>query len=146
MKTLPLAAEDEILFEKTPQIISGNYSQLLGRAKCMKKINPKVKILAMICDPTKRFISHAKHVLGFNPNSTARDLKTVKLVQDDVKWMLKKGGNKLHLSKPSATDFANAPFKTEGHMRFLRYGNYYQQLSPFIEGIFLSDFKSKFIS
>ena len=100
-KTLLSAAENEILFEKTPQIISGNYSQLLGRAKCMKKINPKVKILAMICDPTKRFISHAKHVLGYSPNSTARDLKTVKLVQNDVKWMLEKGGKSQHLSKPT---------------------------------------------
>ena len=55
----------------------------------------------MICDPTKRFISHAKHVLGYNPNSTARDLKTVRVVQNDVKWMLEKGGNSQHLSKPT---------------------------------------------
>ena len=144
MKTFRLAAEDEILFEKTPEIVGGNYSQLLGRAKCMKKINPDAKILAIICDPTKRFISHAKHVTDFMSNVTARDLRTVEIVQDDVKWMLQKGGNKLHLSKPSATDFANSPYKNDhnDHMSFLRYGNYYQQLLPFIEGSFLPCFNS----
>ena len=102
---IPLAAEDEILIEKTPEIVNGNYSQLLGRSKCMKKTNPKVKILVMICDPTKRYISHTKHVLGGYYNDFLRDLETVKMTQADVNYMLYKGtymgGNNEHLSKPT---------------------------------------------
>jgi len=130
---VPNASNDEVLIEKTPQIISGNYSQLLGRAKCIKKINPNVKILAMICDPVKRFISHAKHVIGYNANATARDVKTVTMVKNDVKWMLQRNGDMTHLTSPTAVKFAESPFKTERHMRFLRYGNYHQQLLPFLE-------------
>ena len=98
---VPNASRDEVLIEKTPQIISGNYSQLLGRAKCMKKINPNVKILVMICDPVKRFISHSKHEAGYNKNPTARDLKTVNMVKADVKWMLKRNDNMTHLTQPT---------------------------------------------
>ena len=65
MKAVPKATVDQVLIEKTPEIVSGNWSQLIKRAKCMKKTNPEVKLLVMLCDPVKRFVSHAKHWTGY---------------------------------------------------------------------------------
>ena len=110
------------MIEKTPEIVSGNYSMLHNRALCMKKTNPKVKLLAMLCDPVKRFISHAKHTRSWNQTATERDLATVKYVQSGVKqlmlnqhksYLLKEAiePNSTHLLRPSAADFAYGPFK-----------------------------------
>ena len=95
---------------------------LHNRALCMKKTNPKVKLLAMLCDPVKRFISHAKHTRSWNQTATERDLATVKYVRSGVKqlilnqhksYLVKKEiePNSTHLLRPNATDFAYGPFK-----------------------------------
>ena len=116
-----MASETEILIEKTPEIVSGNYTMLRNRALCMKKVNPNVKLLAMLCDPVKRFISHAKHTRG-GSNATVRDQATVKYVREQVKWLMldqhksyllkeKIKPNSTHLLRPNATEFAYGPFK-----------------------------------
>ena len=45
---IPNADENEILIEKTPEIMNGNYKQLKQRAIIMKSIMPHVKFLGTI--------------------------------------------------------------------------------------------------
>lgn len=45
---IPKADQSEILIEKTPEIMNGNYKQLKQRAIIMKSIMPHVKFLGMI--------------------------------------------------------------------------------------------------
>ena len=45
---IPKADQNEILIEKTPEIMNGNYKQLKQRAVIMKSIMPHVKFLGMI--------------------------------------------------------------------------------------------------
>ena len=58
---VPEADINEILIEKTPEIINGGYEMLKQRAQTMKKTMKGVKLLVMLCDPVKRFISLEKH-------------------------------------------------------------------------------------
>ena len=60
---LPKASVDEILIEKTASYIRGNYSVLHQRAINIKRLVPDAKIVVVICDPIKRFISHFRHLL-----------------------------------------------------------------------------------
>ena len=48
---IPKADQNEILIEKTPEIMNGNYKQLKQRAIIMKSIMPNVKFLGMILMP-----------------------------------------------------------------------------------------------
>ena len=58
---VPEADINEILIEKTPEIINGGYEVLKDRAHTMKETMKGVKLLVMLCDPVKRFISLEKH-------------------------------------------------------------------------------------
>ena len=58
---VPEADINEILIEKTPEIINGGYEMLKQRAQTMKETMKGVKLLVMLCDPVKRFISLEKH-------------------------------------------------------------------------------------
>ena len=73
---IPLAGEDEILIEKTPHIISRGYDLLKYRAELMKETIKGVKVLVMLCDPVKRFISMEKHHTPSNWEPTPRDKLT----------------------------------------------------------------------
>ena len=73
---VPMASPDEILIEKTPHIINRGYDKLKARAKLMKKTMKGVKILVMLCDPVKRFISLEKHHTPVNWSATTRDKLT----------------------------------------------------------------------
>ena len=58
MRRVPLAADDEILIEKSPQYSGGGSTEVrLNRAKAMKALNPNVKIIGIACDPVKRAYS-----------------------------------------------------------------------------------------
>ena len=70
---VPMASPDEILIEKTPHIISRGYQKLKLRAQLMKKTMGDIKILVMLCDPIKRFISLEKHHTSAKLSPTARD-------------------------------------------------------------------------
>ena len=70
---VPMASEDEILIEKTPHVISRGYEKLKIRAELMKKKMKDVKILVMLCDPIKRFISLEKHHTSTKLSPTERD-------------------------------------------------------------------------
>ena len=70
---VPMASPDEILIEKTPHIISRGYQKLKLRAELMKKTMGDIKILVMLCDPIKRFISLEKHHTSAKLSPTARD-------------------------------------------------------------------------
>jgi len=54
---LPAAAPDEILISKSPQYAGGEEKLRQKRAKAMKIINPKIKLLAIACDPSRRAFS-----------------------------------------------------------------------------------------
>ena len=56
-----MASEDEILIEKTSHIINRGYDLLKYRAELMKETMKGVKVLVMLCDPVKPFISMEKH-------------------------------------------------------------------------------------
>ena len=73
---VPMASPDEILIEKTPHIISRGYEKLKYRAELMKKTMKDVKILVMLCDPIKRFISLEKHHTSPKLSATERDEQT----------------------------------------------------------------------
>ena len=73
---VPMASPDEILIEKTPHIINRGYGKLKARAELMKKTMKDVKILVMLCDPVKRFISLEKHHTPVNWSATTRDKLT----------------------------------------------------------------------
>ena len=51
---IPKADQNEILIEKTPEIMNGNYRQLKQRAIIMKSIMPNVKFLGTILIPDTR--------------------------------------------------------------------------------------------
>ena len=70
---VPMASPDEILIEKTPHIINRGYQKLKLRAELMKKTMGDIKILVMLCDPIKRFISLEKHFTSEKLPPTARD-------------------------------------------------------------------------
>ena len=58
MRRVPLAADDEILIEKSPQYSGGGSTEVrIKRAKAMKALNPEVKIIGIACDPVKRAYS-----------------------------------------------------------------------------------------
>ena len=73
---LPMASLDEILIVKTPHIVNRGYEKLKYRAEVMKKTIPDVKILVMLCDPIKRFISWEKHFTSPELTPTERDTLT----------------------------------------------------------------------
>ena len=73
---IPMASPDEILIEKTPHIINRGYKKLKARAELMKKTIKDVKVLVMLCDPIKRFISLEKHHTPANWKSSTRDTLT----------------------------------------------------------------------
>jgi len=73
---VPMASPDEILIEKTPHIISRGYQKLKIRAETMKKTMGDIKILVMLCDPIKRFISLEKHHTKAKYSPTERDQQT----------------------------------------------------------------------
>ena len=76
---VPRARSDQVLIEKTPHIINGNYADLKKRAQCMRHMMPDVKIMFHVCDPVKRFISHAKHLSYVNMTPTERDKSTIQV-------------------------------------------------------------------
>ena len=51
---IPKADQNEILIEKTPEIMNGNYRQLKQRAIIMKSVMPHVKFLGTILIPDTR--------------------------------------------------------------------------------------------
>ena len=58
---VPDVADDEILIEKTPDIVHGDINSITGKAINMKEIVPNVKLLVFICDPVKRLFSNIVH-------------------------------------------------------------------------------------
>ena len=74
---VPRARVDQVLIEKTPHIINGNYEDLKKRAQCMRHMMPDVRIMFHVCDPVKRFISHAKHVTNVELTAMERDKLTI---------------------------------------------------------------------
>ena len=67
--TIPLAAQDEFLIEKTPMYARQAHchtkekeSCILTRARQMKLINPDVKLFMFITDPIERIVSHVKMI------------------------------------------------------------------------------------
>jgi|ERR1712130_507877 len=56
-KKVPLAADDELLIEKSPQYAGGSEDIRRLRARAMKIINPNLKLLAVVCDPIRRAFS-----------------------------------------------------------------------------------------
>ena len=59
-KKVPLAADDELLIEKSPQYAGGSEDIRRLRAKAMKIINPNLKLLAVVCDPIRRAFSQLR--------------------------------------------------------------------------------------
>lgn len=103
---VPKAAPDQTLVEKTPQIVDGNYETVKKRAECIKHIMPNVKILFHLCDPTKRFVSHANHRFSAKLPSLDRDELLVKRVQNAVFELSNQ--NEASLNAPSASDFSKS--------------------------------------
>ena len=73
---IPMASQDEILIEKTPHIMNRGYDLLKYRAELIKKTIKGVKLLVMLCDPVKRFISMEKHHTPKDWEPTPRDQLT----------------------------------------------------------------------
>ena len=73
---VPMASPDEILIEKTPHIIKRGYNLLKYRAELIKETISGVKLIVMLCDPVKRFISMEKHHTPKNWPPTPRDKLT----------------------------------------------------------------------
>ena len=84
---VPEADINEILIEKTPEIINGGYEVLKDRAHTMKETMKGVKLLVMLCDPVKRFISLEKHHTSPSYSPQKRDeitglkLKSINLAE-----------------------------------------------------------------
>ena len=82
---IPMASPDEILIEKTPHIMNRGYDLLKYRAELMKKTIKGVKLLVMLCDPVKRFISMEKHHTPKDWEPTPRDQLTgIELITSQV--------------------------------------------------------------
>ena len=73
---VPMASSDEVLIEKTPHIINRGYKKLKYRAQMINKTIKGVKVLVMLCDPVKRFISLEKHHTPPTWSATKRDEQT----------------------------------------------------------------------
>jgi hypothetical protein len=133
---LPYAAKSEILIEKTPNYVKGNTTTLTRTAKNMKTTIPKLKLLVVLCDPVKRYISHQKHMLvGYSKTALSpheADLKLIENVERDVKRL------KINDYRPSAADFSLSK-SISRHDDFLAYGNYFTQLYPFLKEFDLSN-------
>jgi len=59
-RQVPMASSSDILIEKSPQYAGGSVSLRLKRAKAMKAINPNMKLIAFVCDPSRRAYSQLK--------------------------------------------------------------------------------------
>ena len=68
-----MASPDEILIVKTPHIMYRDDKRLKFRAELMKKPMKDVKILVMLCDTIKRFISLEKHPSSATLSPSVRD-------------------------------------------------------------------------
>ena len=94
---IPMASQDEILIEKTPHIMNRSYNLLKYRAKLIKKTIKGVKLLVMLCDPVKRFISLEKHYTPKDWEPTPRDQLTgIELITSQVTVQKLERDNKLH--------------------------------------------------
>ena len=69
---LPKVTDDEILIEKTPDIIHGDFIRIQSRARLMHSLIPNVKLLVFICDPVKRLFSNIVH----HSKEEAKDFRT----------------------------------------------------------------------
>ena len=56
MSQMPFVSDDEIVYEKTPDYMWD--PRVPGR---IKKLNPNLKFVAVICDPVHRIFSHFLH-------------------------------------------------------------------------------------
>ena len=141
---IPMASEDEILIEKTPHIINRGYDLLKYRAELMKKTIEGVKVLVMLCDPIKRFISMEKHHTPKNWDPTPRDELTVNNTRKHIRAFMKYENNTKSnaIIRPTAKELAvemndekwpKIKGLTHEEIVNLRYGNFYQQLLPFYE-------------
>ena len=86
--------------------------------------------LVILCDPARRYISHQKHMLvGYRDTAlplAEAELKLVENVQRDVTRLVDN-----HF-QPDALTFAHKSTISR-HDDFLAYGNYFTQLTPFID-------------
>ena len=118
--------------------MKGNLKTLTDRAKFMKKTIPNLKILVIVCDPAKRYISHQKHMLvGYRATALPLDKAEIKLVanvQRDVKKLV---ADKF---RPSAADYTKKSKITRNYDDYLAYGNYFTQLQPFLKEFSLENF------
>ena len=138
---IPMASPDEILIEKTPHIMNRGYDKLKARAELMKKTMKGVKVLAMLCDPIKRFISLEKHHTPVNWSATTRDKLTVSHIKKHIKSFMnynKQKGITGTMTRPTAGEMThhkmpNITGITGLEWNNLRYGNFYHQLLPFYE-------------
>ena len=64
---IPKADQSEILIEKTPEIMNGNYKQLKQRAIIMKSIMPHVKFLGMILTSAQILVHWSQFSVAFVP-------------------------------------------------------------------------------
>ena len=84
----------------------------------------------ILCDPARRYISHQKHMLvGYRETAlplAEAEMKLIDNVQRDVTRLVNN-----HF-QPDARTFAHKS-KISRHDDFLAYGNYFTQLTPFID-------------
>jgi len=120
---LPLAAEDEILIEKTPDYTLGTRQTIHQRAQMMKQQMPNAKLIVMLCDPAERAFSHVKHqskYLGFDSTWRVDE-------NDDPLVAFEKLADFMNPEEPNA----------DAHLRIMDfiipYGNFFTQLAPYIE-------------
>ena len=143
---VPMAAPDEILIEKTPETMNGDYLTLLGRAQLIKQHVPQARLLCksesisqcnyvtfsvVLCDPIKRLISHEKHLVSWSVDSSSKRQRS-----DRAAWIdrVTIGNTRQHVKQwfNSSTGSLSVELPKQAS-RLLRYGNYATQLKPFIE-------------
>ena len=127
---LPEAAFNEILIEKTPDYTLGEATTLKYRAEKIKKHIPNVKLIVFLCDPAQRAFSHIKmqsrRPAIFQENWENHDaLSAIRVL-----------GEYLNPNQPITT----RPKKLPGMDVIITFGEYFEQLKPYMETFNMSNF------
>lgn len=121
---IPEASIDEILIEKTPDYVLGNYVTLKFMADEMKTTISNLKLIVVLCDPALRAFSHIKMQATVTP-----DLFKQKWEGRDEISAIKLLGEYLDPNKRAS----EKPERLSTMDDIIRFGQYNTQIQPFLE-------------
>ena len=128
---LPEAAVDEILIEKTPDYSLGGAATLKYRAEQIQKHIPNVKLIVYLCDPAQRAFSHIKMQSRRTPDRFDKIWE-----HHDEMSAIRVLGEYLNQDESINTK----PKKLPAMDVIITYGEYYEQLKPYMETFNISNF------